>query len=131
MSANPSKKRRRPNPDTEVEILLEDRDLLVVVKPPGLLTIATEKERHRTLYAMLTEHVRRFRDARIFIVHRLDRDTSGVLLVARTDAAHRALAAQFAERSVEKIYLALAHGHVRDDVVHQVRRRLCHAPGSA
>jgi 23S rRNA pseudouridine1911/1915/1917 synthase len=49
------------------------------------------------------------------IVHRLDKDTSGVLLVARTDAAHRALAAQFASRTVEKIYLALVHGKVRAD----------------
>jgi 23S rRNA pseudouridine1911/1915/1917 synthase len=49
------------------------------------------------------------------IVHRLDKDTSGVLLVARTDAAHRALAAQFAGRTVEKIYLALVHGNVRAD----------------
>jgi 23S rRNA pseudouridine1911/1915/1917 synthase len=47
------------------------------------------------------------------IVHRLDKDTSGVLLVARTDAAHRALAAQFAERTVEKIYVTLVHGQVR------------------
>jgi 23S rRNA pseudouridine1911/1915/1917 synthase len=49
------------------------------------------------------------------IVHRLDKDTSGVLLVARSDAAHRHLAAQFAERTVEKIYLALAEGSLRAD----------------
>ena len=49
------------------------------------------------------------------IVHRLDRYTSGVLLVARTDAAHRALAAQFAAREVEKVYLALVHGEVKQD----------------
>jgi 23S rRNA pseudouridine1911/1915/1917 synthase len=49
------------------------------------------------------------------IVHRLDKDTSGVLLVARTDAAHRALAAQFSGRTVEKVYLALVHGKVRSD----------------
>jgi 23S rRNA pseudouridine1911/1915/1917 synthase len=49
------------------------------------------------------------------IVHRLDKDTSGVILVARTDAAHRALAEQFAGRTVEKTYLALVHGKVRAD----------------
>src|SRR5579862_2938463 len=54
-------------------------------------------------------------DLRPGIVHRLDKDTSGVILVARTDAAHRALAAQFAGRTVEKIYLALVHGKVRAD----------------
>ena len=49
------------------------------------------------------------------IVHRLDKDTSGVLLVARTDAAHRALAAQFAGRTLEKVYLALVCGRVKAD----------------
>jgi 23S rRNA pseudouridine1911/1915/1917 synthase len=49
------------------------------------------------------------------IVHRLDRYTSGVLLVAKTDAAHRALAAQFAARQVEKVYLALVHGKMERD----------------
>jgi 23S rRNA pseudouridine1911/1915/1917 synthase len=48
-------------------------------------------------------------------VHRLDRYTSGVLLVAKTDAAHRALAAQFASREVEKVYLALVHGSIRQE----------------
>jgi 23S rRNA pseudouridine1911/1915/1917 synthase len=49
------------------------------------------------------------------IVHRLDRFTSGVLLVAKHDAAHHALAAQFSKRQVEKVYLTLVHGHVRQD----------------
>jgi 23S rRNA pseudouridine1911/1915/1917 synthase len=52
-------------------------------------------------------------DLRPGIVHRLDRETSGVLVVARTDKAHRALAAQFHDRQVEKTYLALAHGRMR------------------
>jgi 23S rRNA pseudouridine1911/1915/1917 synthase len=112
LSAKPSKKRRRPNPDTEVEILLEDRDLLVVVKPPGLLTIATEKERHRTLYAMLTEHVRRFRNARIFIVHRLDREASGLLVFAKTEEAKHALQEQFQDHSAGRTYLAVVDGRI-------------------
>ncbi len=52
-------------------------------------------------------------DLRPGIVHRLDRDTSGVLVVARTDQAHQALAAQFRDRKVEKIYLALVHGRMK------------------
>ena len=55
-------------------------------------------------------------DLRPGIVHRLDKDTSGVLLVARTDAAHRALAEQFSGRTVEKTYLALVRGKVRDEM---------------
>ena len=54
-------------------------------------------------------------DLRPGIVHRLDRFTSGVILVARNDAAHRHLAEQFAARQVEKIYVALVHGRVKND----------------
>lgn len=57
-------------------------------------------------------------DLRPGIVHRLDRFTSGVILVARSDAAHRHLAEQFAARQVEKIYVALVHGSVRNDQGH-------------
>lgn len=69
-------------------------------------------------------------DERPGIVHRLDRDTSGVLVVARTDAAHRALTEQFAERTVEKTYVALVqgvvrldHGHIRSKIVRDPVRR--------
>ncbi len=54
-------------------------------------------------------------DLRPGIVHRLDRYTSGVILVARTDQAHRALASQFASREVEKVYLTLVHGRIEQD----------------
>jgi RluA family pseudouridine synthase len=92
-------------------ILHEDRDIIVVNKAPGLLTIATDNDRTRTAYHLLTDYVRkgtsRSRE-RIFIVHRLDRDTSGVLVFARTEEAKRKLQDNW--ESVEKHYLAVVHG---------------------
>lgn len=83
---------RRPGPALPFPILYEDGDLLAVDKPAGLLTVANEAERQRTAYRMVTAYVRAGQpDSRIFIVHRLDRDTSGVLLFAKNEAAKRAL----------------------------------------
>ncbi len=77
-----------------VPIIYEDSDLLVVEKPEGLLTMGTEREKEATLYFMLTEYVRsKSKDGRgrVFIVHRLDRDASGLIVFAKTDAVKRAL----------------------------------------
>src|SRR5262245_1758933 len=64
-----------------VKLLFEDDELIVVEKPCGLLTIATEKERSKTLYAALFDYVKHKRPPeKIFIVHRLDRDVSGLLV---------------------------------------------------
>jgi len=92
-------------------ILHEDRDILVVDKPAGLLTIATDTEKVRTAYFALTDYVRKGFDRspnRVFIVHRLDRDTSGVLVFARTIEAKLALQGNWEE--AEKRYLAVVHG---------------------
>ncbi len=96
----------------DLELLHEDRDLLVVVKPSGLLTMSTETIRDRTAYWLLTDYVRKGCDKsrnRIFIVHRLDRDTSGVLVFAKTAGAKQRLQDEW--EGVEKRYLAIAHGH--------------------
>lgn len=105
--------------DLPVEILYEDAAVIAVNKPAGLTVHAGAGQHAGTLVNRL---VHRFQslsgvggDLRPGIVHRLDKDTSGVLLVARNDAAHRNLAAQFAARTVEKTYLALVHGNVAAD----------------
>ena len=72
-------------------ILWEDDRILVVDKPAGLLSMASDREKERTAYHQVTEYVRAGDPkARVFIVHRLDRDTSGVLLFAKDEAAKRA-----------------------------------------
>jgi RluA family pseudouridine synthase len=92
-------------------ILYEDRDILVVDKPSGLLTVGTEREKARTAYFALTEYIRKG-DARsrnrIFIGHRLDRDTSGVLVFAKTAEAMFCLQGRWDE--TRKTYLAVVHG---------------------
>ena len=87
----------------------EDEALLVVVKPAGLLTIATDRERERTLYRLLWDYLAAGRE-RPFIVHRLDRETSGLLVLAKSETAKRALQAQLEARSVERVYVALVQG---------------------
>lgn len=88
----------------------EDDDMLVVDKPAGLLTIATDRERERTAYRLVGDFVGR----RVFVVHRLDRETSGLVVFAKSFAAKRKLQAQFEARTVERVYRALVEGTVRE-----------------
>jgi RluA family pseudouridine synthase len=95
----------------DVSILYEDSDILVAVKPPGLLTMGTERDKSRTLYAMLTAYVRKGYSRspkRIFIVHRLDRDTSGIVIFAKSIEAKLRLQGQWEE--TEKKYIAVVQG---------------------
>ncbi len=107
-------KRSRPNTRSlpkGLVLIHEDRDILVVDKPPGLLTMGTDAEKSRTAYFALTDYVRkgsaRSRN-RIFIVHRLDKDTSGILIFAKNEEAKFRLQSQWAE--TKKKYLAVVHG---------------------
>ena len=96
-----------------LDVVLEDEHFVVVDKPPGLLTIATESERERTLYRLVWDHLAARRPPRRpFIVHRLDRETSGLLVFATSVEAKRALQAQFEARTVERVYAAVVEGRV-------------------
>jgi 23S rRNA pseudouridine1911/1915/1917 synthase len=105
--------------DLPLEILFQDAAVIAIDKPAGLVVHAGAGAESGTLVNRLVHHFAALSqvggDLRPGIVHRLDKGTSGVLLVARNDTAHRALAAQFAGRTVEKTYLALVHGKVRDE----------------
>ena len=89
-------------------ILFQDDFLIVIDKPFGLLTVATEKEKTRTAFVLLNDYLERSKQGRAFVVHRLDRDTSGVLLFARTAEARDHLQATWEE--VSKTYYALVEG---------------------
>jgi 23S rRNA pseudouridine1911/1915/1917 synthase len=105
--------------DLPLDILYEDAAVIAVNKPAGLTVHAGAGIDAGTLVNRLVHHFGMLSsvggDLRPGIVHRLDRYTSGVLLVARTDAAHQALATQFSSRTVEKIYLTLVHGSMELD----------------
>jgi RluA family pseudouridine synthase len=108
--------RRRPNPGARfvskgLVVLYEDKDILVVDKPAGLLTVATERERSRTAHSLLTDYIRKGcgrSQKRAFVVHRLDRETSGVLIFAKSEEAMLRLKDQW--KQTEKKYLAVVHG---------------------
>ena len=92
-------------------ILHEDRDIIVVDKPPGLLTIGTDREKSRTAYFILTDYVHKGwarSRKRIFIVHRLDRESSGILIFAKSEDAKFCLQKRWNE--TKKQYLAVVHG---------------------
>jgi RluA family pseudouridine synthase len=92
-------------------IVHEDEVLVVVDKPAGLLTIGTERERRRTLHHWLFERERRRRrGGRVFIVHRLDRDASGLVVFAKSEDAKLALQAQFRARAASRVYRAVVEG---------------------
>lgn len=105
--------------DLPLEVLYQDDDLIAVNKPAGMVVHAGAGRHSGTLVNALLHRFAKLSklggDLRPGIVHRLDRLTSGVILVAKTDAAHRNLAAQFSGRTVEKIYLALVHGNLKAD----------------
>ena len=105
--------------DAPIEILYEDASVIAVNKPAGLVVHAGAGALSGTLVNRLVHHFKSLSqvggELRPGIVHRLDKGTSGVMLVARTDAAHRALAEQFSGRTTEKTYLALVEGRVNAD----------------
>lgn len=99
-----------------VNIVYEDDEVLAVEKPAGMLTIATDRGGEDTLYDRLFEREKaERRSGRIFIVHRLDRPTSGVMLFAKNEAAKERLQKAFAAKKVERIYHVLVEGRVEED----------------
>lgn len=98
----------------------EDDDLIVVQKDAGLLSVASDKEKELTAHAQLMEYVR---DAgplnRVFVVHRLDKDTSGVMMFAKNERTKRALQKSWQEMVKERSYMALVEGSVKkqDDYI--------------
>ena len=99
-----------------LNIVFEDRDLLVVKKPPGLVVHPGAGHRRGTLLNALLHHCPHLAEigevSRPGLVHRLDKDTSGLLVVAKTELAHQALVHQFQAREVTKRYLALVWGRL-------------------
>ena len=105
--------------DIPLHVLYEDRDLVAIDKPAGMVVHAGAGVHSGTLVNALLHRFGALSGVggamRPGIVHRLDRYTSGILLVAKNDLAHQRLAEQFSARKVEKVYLALVHGDVKQD----------------
>jgi len=92
-------------------LVLEDEHILVIDKPAGLLTSTVPRERRPTALAIVRAYVKaREPSARVGLIHRLDRDASGLLIFSKTDQAYRSLKQQFFEHSVRRVYAAITHG---------------------
>jgi 23S rRNA pseudouridine1911/1915/1917 synthase len=110
--------------DIPLDIVFEDADLAIINKPAGMMVHAgagaTESDRNKgTLVNALLHRFGQLStvgdELRPGIVHRLDKETSGLIIVAKNDEAHRRLAAQFASREVKKTYVALVHGWMKQE----------------
>ena len=98
------------------DILFEDEHIIVVNKPSGLLTIATEKEKDKTLYHIVREYlVSKNQYARVFIVHRLDKDTSGIVVLAKDEKTKNKLQENWNEYVSLREYVAVVHGHLKNE----------------
>lgn len=104
------RKSRTYGKSQNLEIVFEDRSIIVAEKPAGMLTMSTGRIGEETAYSMLRDHVRE----RIFIVHRLDRDTSGLLIFAKDEETKRALQDNWNEAVLERKYLAVLEGDIED-----------------
>lgn len=99
-----------------VSIIFEDKDILVVDKERGILSVATKNEREKTAYNILKNYLKE-KDPKdkIFVVHRLDRDTSGVMIFAKSEKAQDILQTTWNDSVKERTYVALVEGNVKKD----------------
>ena len=98
------------------DILFEDENIIVVNKPSGLLTIATSKEKEKTLYHMVRQYlVSKNKFSKVFIVHRLDKDTSGVVILAKNKKIKDKLQENWNEYVKLREYTAVVSGHPKKD----------------
>lgn len=95
----------------DLRIVHEDADLIVIDKASGLLSMATDSEKQKTAYSILSEYVKRYDPKNlIFIVHRLDRETSGLMMFARSKKVQEALQKDWNESIIERSYVAIVEG---------------------
>lgn len=98
------------------DIIYEDGRIVVINKSAGLLTVANEKERERTAYRMVSDYVKAGdAKAKIFIIHRLDRDTSGVVMFAKDEETKRAYQDRWDELVIKRAYVAAVEGRMPKD----------------
>ena len=101
------------NKNDKLKILFEDKYIIIVSKPFGLLTIGTDKEKDNTLYRKVSDYVKKqHKSNKIFIVHRLDRDTSGIVMFAKDEKTKRILQNNWS--SFKRKYVALVEGTITE-----------------
>lgn len=94
-----------------IDIIYEDKDIIVINKPSGLLTVATEKEKNKTAYHLVMEYLKKKnKNNRIFIIHRLDKDTSGIIMFAKNERAKHLYQDNWNDIVKKRCYYAVIDG---------------------
>jgi len=110
--------KKKPAPDMtlrKLNLLYEDEHLLVIEKSAGLLSVATEKESEETAFSILKSYIRKIHhQAELYIVHRLDRDTSGIMMFARSKDIQQKLQDNWEKAVTKRIYYAVVEGQVEN-----------------
>ena len=97
------------------DVVFEDEQIIVVNKPSGLLTIATNKEKEKTLYHIVSDYLKsKDKNAKVFIVHRLDKDTSGLVVLAKNEKIKNQLQENWNEYVTLREYVAVVHGKLKN-----------------
>jgi len=108
---------RKQHDSIGLDIVFEDNDIIVINKPSGLLTVATATEKRKTAYSLLSEYVKlEDPDNKIFIVHRLDRETSGLLLFAKNNMVKQRIQETWETMVEQRTYVGVVEGIVEKDV---------------
>ncbi len=106
-------KQEKKQPAQGLDIVFEDEDIIIIDKPAGLLTIATDKEKRKTAYAALSSYVKQSDpEAKIFVVHRIDRETSGLLMFAKSEEVKQQIQKSWEDTIQQRTYVAVVEGKV-------------------
>lgn len=98
-----------------IDIIYEDKDIIVINKPSGLLTVATEKEKNKTTYHLVMEYLKKKnKNNRIFIIHRLDKDTSGIIMFAKNERAKHLYQDNWNDIVKKRCYYAVIDGKMQN-----------------
>ena len=98
-----------------INIIYEDKDIIVINKPSGLLTVATEKEKNKTAYHLVMEYLKKKnKNNRIFIIHRLDKDTSGIIMFAKNERAKHLYQDNWNDIVKKRCYYAVIDGKMEN-----------------
>mgnify|MGYP004463792639 FL=1 len=98
-----------------IDIIYEDKDIIVINKPSGLLTVATEKEKNKTAYHLVMEYLKKKnKNNRIFVIHRLDKDTSGIIMFAKNERAKHLYQDNWNDIVKKRCYYAVIDGKMQN-----------------
>ena len=98
-----------------IDIIYEDKDIIVINKPSGLLTVATEKEKNKTAYHLIMEYLKKKnKNNRIFVIHRLDKDTSGIIMFAKNERAKHLYQDNWNDIVKKRCYYAVIDGKMEN-----------------